>query len=153
MNTASLIAPLKENKNILLFICIILLSLGLLFYVLFMNKQTSQFFGNNKPTPQPTQKKYQRVDTPLNTVLNSDTPKETAEKNNLAVVGTNEVKVLITLEDESFVFTDTYGKEVLRYGKYIQAIVKFDKLEELTKNPKIKSIIAPLKSISPQKVE
>jgi hypothetical protein len=138
---------LKENKNVLLLSVIIILSLGLLYYVLFVNPQTSQFFGN-KPTHTPIIKNYPVLDKALNDVINSSSPNDAAE-NNLAVEG-NTVKALITLKDESFVFTDTYGKEYLRYGKYIQAGVKFDKLEELAQNPKIKSIVAPLKSNRPK---
>lgn len=148
MNAQKTTKILKENKNVLLLSVIIILSLGLLYYVLFINPQTSQFFGN-KPTPTPVIKNYPVLDKALNDVINSSNPNDAAEKNNLAVEE-NTVKALITLKDESFVFTDTYGKEYLRYGKYIQAGVKFDKLEELAQNPKIKSIVAPLKSNRPK---
>lgn len=149
MNAQKTKKALKENKNVFLLLLIIIFSLSLLYYVLFVNSQTSQFFGN-KPTPTPVIKNYPALDGKLNEVVNSNAPKEAAEKNNLAVEE-NTVKALITLKDESFVFTETYGKEYLRYGKYIQAGVKFDKLEELAKNPKIESIAAPLKGKAPQK--
>lgn len=149
MNAIATKTFLKENKKIILLIVMIILSLGLFYYVLFVNPQTAQFFGN-RPVPSQNVKNYPRLDTSLNTIITSNNPKEMAEKNNLAVEE-NTVKALIILKDESFVFTDVYGKEYLRYGKYIQAGVKFEKLEELANNPKIESITAPLKTNRPQK--
>lgn len=158
----------QENKNVILLALIIIVSLGLFYYVLFGNKDILKLFGPG-PSPTPTPKSYQSLDKNLNTIIEDDNPEETAKENNLAVekmkivtpkkpgekntvVTTEEtgVKALITLKDESFVFTEEYGKEVLRYGKFIQAIVKFDKLEELAKNPMIESIQAPLKNGGPQ---
>lgn len=144
MNAQKTTKILKENKNSIFLAGIVIISLILLYYLLF-----GLLGMKPRPAPQAT-KTYQTLDKTLNQVVNSNDSKAVAEKNNLAVEG-NGVKALITLKDESFVFTDMYGKEVLRYGKYIQAVIKFEKLEELAKNPKIGSIKAPLKNVLPSK--
>jgi hypothetical protein len=73
--------------------------------------------------------------------------KKTAVENNLAV-DDEKVTVLITVKDPSFIFTPDYGTQQIRYGKYIQALVKLSKLKELAENPKIESIKAPEKASS-----
>ena len=130
-----------ENKSTVVFILIVLLTFVLLYYVLFINKRILTFLDKPQPLPEKT---FHTVDPKLNTVLNSTDMKRAAEEQKLAVEG-NTVKAVIILKDESFIFTQEYGKEVLRYGKHIQAIVKLDKLKTLAENPKIEKIEAPYK--------
>lgn len=126
-----------QNKNALLLIITVTLLLALLYYILFINKQTA-FFGK-----QPTQTiNTLPVDNSIKEIIKSENPKETANKEHLAVEGET-VKVVITLKDESFVFTEEYGKQEIRYGKFIQAYVNFDQLKKLGENPKIEKIVAP----------
>lgn len=126
------------------------LLLAMLFYILFVNPKSSQYFSSNfinKNTQNKTSKTYPTLDSKLNTVINAQDPQATADETNMAMEN-EQIKVLIILKDDSFVFSDTYGREVLRYGKNIQALVKLNKLEELAKNDKIEKIIAPQKAVN-----
>jgi hypothetical protein len=139
----------SENRNVLLLGILIILTLGILYYILFVNKQANRFFTSlvQKEEPAKPQKNYPVLDKKLNSVINAKNPKLQAEKLNLAV-DEDKIKTLITLKDESFFFDPTYGKEFFHYGKYIQAEVKFSKLEDLAKNNKIATIEAPIKAIN-----
>lgn len=142
---------LLKNKNAAILIVIIFFSLLMLFYIIFVNKQSSkiikEFFNKEEQLPQKT---YPALDMKLQEVMRSDNPQQTAENYDFDA-SKQDVKVVIILKDESFVFTPEYGKEYLRYGKYIQASVKYDMLEKLAANPKIASIASPLKgTISPK---
>lgn len=135
---------LKTNKSIILLAITVVASLGLLYYILFVNQDIVPFIKKTSPPA----KQFSSLDEPLNNVVNTEQSSqaiEVAQKENLALTN-DKVTVVITLKDDSFLFTPEYGREQIRYGKYIQALVKVGKLEELANNPKIENITAPQKA-------
>jgi leucyl-tRNA synthetase len=72
-----------------------------LYYVLFVNKQTSRFFGNNIPTPTP--KHYAKLDAVLNKVVAAADPYVVIKDNHIAM-DKNGFKVYIIVNSDSFIF-------------------------------------------------
>jgi hypothetical protein len=137
MNAQKTKKLLQENRNTIFLILIIILSLALLYYVLFVNKQTSRFFGNNIPTPTP--KHYAKLDAVLNKVVAAADPYVVIKDNHIAM-DKNGFKVYIIVNSDSFIFLPLYGKQIDRTGRFIQAIVTSKQLEDLAKNSNIDSI-------------
>lgn len=137
MNAQKTTTFIQDNKTTILIVIIILLSLALVYSLVSPTQNISTLF--KAMTPSPTPKVFPTLDKNLTMIVNSNTPQETAKMQHVALQG-QQVQALITLKDNSFFFTEIYGKQLLRYGKFIQALIKFDKLEELAKNPKIESI-------------
>lgn len=136
---------LQRNRNTAILGAIIIISLGLLYYVLFVNKQPLPFFSGKSTQ---SDKKIGTLDKNLNAVVVTTNPEEALKKaneENLAV-SDGKVTVVITVKDNSFIFTSQYGTEQIRYGKYIQAQVKLTELEKLAKNPKIEKIVGAMEA-------
>lgn len=136
----------QTNRNIVILVIIIIISLGLLYYLLFINQHSLSFLGG-KSIPQ--NKTIATLDKNLNNVINTANTEQAIQKaneENLAVSLDGKITVVITVKDPSFIFTPQYGTEQIRYGKYIQAFVKINQLEKLAKNPKIEKIVAPLEA-------